>query len=110
MIEELRIDKSDELANNLDIRLTQGSKKYILNIAEWITNEKNLKLKLVDLSLKTKRIAYYFELSFGIISFSSYVNIERMNIIFSDVELNKILANNPNKFLLPFKQLALKIC
>ena len=29
-----------------------------------------------------------------------------MNIIFSDVELNKILANNPNKFLLPFKQLA----
>ena len=40
MIEELRIDKFDELANNLDIRLTQGSKKYILNIAEWITNEK----------------------------------------------------------------------
>ena len=33
-----------------------------------------------------------------------------MNIIFSDVELNKILANNPNKFLLPFKQLAKKIC
>ena len=33
-----------------------------------------------------------------------------MNIIFFDVELNKILANNPNKVLLPFKQLALKIC
>ena len=29
---------------------------------------------------------YYFELAFGIISHSSYVNIETMDIISSDVE------------------------
>ena len=46
--------KFDQLANNLDIRLIQGSKKSVLNIAEWITNGKNLKIKPVDLSLKNK--------------------------------------------------------
>ena len=33
---------------------------------------------------------------FGMISFSSYVNIETVNIIFFDVLMNKVLANNPS--------------
>ena len=47
----------------------------------------------VDSSLKNKRIAYCFELPFGIICFSSYVNIETMNIISSDKKTNEFLAN-----------------
>ena len=34
---------------------------------------------------------YCFELPFGIILFSSYVNTETVGIISSDVEVNKVL-------------------
>ena len=60
-----------------------GSKKSVLNIAEYITNGKNLKNK-----------TNCSKFSFGIISFSSYVSIETMNIISSDVEMNKVFANH----------------
>ena len=78
------------------MRLLKGTKNSILNIAEYISNGKNLKIKPIDSSFKNKCITYFFELPFGIISFSSYVNIETMNIISSDVEMNNVLANNPN--------------
>ena len=60
--------------------------------------EKNLKIKPIDSSFKNKLVAYCLELPFGIISFSSYVNIETINIISSDtdVEMNKVLTNSPN--------------
>ena len=80
----------------MDTRSIKGSKKPILNIAEYITNGKNLKVKPADLSLKNKCIDYCFELPFRIISFSSHFSIESINIISSDVEMNKILANNLN--------------
>ena len=41
-------------------------------------------------------MAYCLKLSFGIISSSRFVDIETMNIIFSHVEINKVLVNNPN--------------
>ena len=53
-------------------------------------------MKPVDLTLKNKGIASCFELLFGIISCSSFVNIEKMNIISSDVEMKKVLADNPS--------------
>ena len=97
VIKELRIEiKFSELANDLDTRSIKVSKKHILNIAEYITNGKNRKVKPADLSLKNKCIDYCFELTFGIISFSSHFSIEAINIISSDVEMNKILANNLN--------------
>ena len=97
VIKELRIEiKFSELANDLDTRSIKVSKKHILNIAEYITNGKNRKVKPADLSLKNKCIDYCFELPFGIISFSSHFSIEAINIISSDVEMNKILANNLN--------------
>ena len=81
-MKELRIEiKFNELTNNLDIRLLKGTKNFILNIAEYISNGKNLKIKPIDSSFKNKRIAYCLESSFGIISSSSYVNIETMNIL-----------------------------
>ena len=114
VLKGLRIEiKINELANNLDIRLLKRTKTSSLNIAEQITNEKDLKVKPIDSSFKNKRVAYCFELPFGIISSSSYVNTETMNIISSDVGMNKVLINNPSNLiycLLLLKQLSQKIC
>ena len=97
VIKELRIEiKFNELADNSNIRSIKGNRNFVLNIAEYSTNRNNLKLKPVASSLKINRTAYFFELLFGIISFSSFVNIETMNIISSDLEMNNLLANNPN--------------
>ena len=57
--------------------------------------EKFFKIKPIDSDFKNKRIAHCLELHFGIISSSSYVNIETIIIISSDIEMNKVLANNP---------------
>ena len=46
-------------------------------------------LKHIDLSLKNKQIDFCPGLPFGILSFSSYVDIEETNIISSDVEMNE---------------------
>ena len=79
VIKELRTEINfNGLANNLEIKLIKRSKKSVFNIAEYISNGKNLKIKPI-------------ELPFGIISSSSYDNIETMNIISSDVERNKVL-------------------
>ena len=58
-------------------------------VAEYIANGKNLKVKPIDLSFNNKQIAYCPQLSYGIIYFNSFVNIETMNIISSDVEVNE---------------------
>ena len=56
VIKELNIEtKFEELTNNLDIRLIKGSTKSILNIAEYISNRKSLKIKLIDSNLKKLR-------------------------------------------------------
>ena len=97
-MKELRIEtKFNKLVNNLGIRLIKETKNCILNIPEYITSRKNLKIDIVDLSLKNKSIAYCFELPLGIISFSSFVNIVTTNIFSLDLEMNKLLANNPDK-------------
>ena len=55
VIKELKIGiKFNKLANNLDIRLQKGSKKSILNIVEYVSNAKNLKIKPIDSNLKKK--------------------------------------------------------
>ena len=48
--------------------------------------------QLFDSGLKNKPIAHCPELPFGITFSSRYVNIETMNIISSDVKINKFLA------------------
>ena len=78
----------NELAKYLNMKLIKKSKKTI-SIAEYIKNGKNLKIEPTDSSLKAKCIAYCLELPFGIISLSSYVNIETMNIISSDTNITK---------------------
>lgn len=53
-------------------------------------------MKPIASSFKNKHMAYCLKLSFGIISSSRFVDIKTMNIIFSHVEINKVLVNNPN--------------
>ena len=56
----------------------------IFYMEDYIDNGENLKIKLIDLSIKNKQIVF-----FAILPFSSYVYIEAMNIIFSWVEMNE---------------------
>ena len=51
--------------------------------------------KLIDSSIKNKQTAICSDLPFLILSFSRYVDIESMNIIFSDVDKKewKLLGN-----------------
>ena len=58
-------------------------------MTEYIANGKNLKIKPIDSNFNNKQIAYCPGLPFRMISFNSFVNIETMNIIFSDVEVNE---------------------
>ena len=79
----------NNLSNNLNIKLTKGNRSFILYIENYVNNVKNLNKKPIDLGIKNKRIAFCSNLSFQILSFSSYVDIKTMNIIFSDVDMNE---------------------
>ena len=57
----------------------------------YINNRENLRKKpIFDLSIKNRQIAFCFNPPFGILSFSSYVDIESMNVILRDVTRKKI--------------------
>ena len=99
----------NEFGNIFNIKLLKGTKNSILYMTEYKLNGKNLKIIPIDLSLKDKYIAYCHELVFGIISFSSFINIETMNIISSDVETNeyKLLGVKSDKLVNALKLLGL---
>ena len=68
VIKELEIEiKFNELANDLDIRLLKGTKNSVLNISEYISNRKNLRIRPIDSSFENKCLAYCLELPFEII-------------------------------------------
>ena len=52
---------------------------------KYIDNVEKLNKKSFDLNLKNKQRAFCSNLPFGILSFSSYVDIKSMNIISSNV-------------------------
>ena len=99
--------KSNKLSNDFNIKLIEGTNGTISYIKDYINNKENLTIDPIDSSLKNKCIAYCPELPFGILSFSSYVDIEAMNIISSDVEINeyKLLGVKSNKLVNSLKQL-----
>ena len=78
--------KFKKLSNNMNIKLVNGLGLYISLIKKNIDNGKNLKIKPVDSSIQNKEIACCSELAFGILSFNSYLDIESMSIISSNVE------------------------
>ena len=56
----------------------------------YINNRENLRKKpIFDLSIKNRQITFCFNSPFGILSFSSYVDIESMNVILSDIDMNE---------------------
>ena len=101
--------KFNKLSNDLNIKLIEGTNSTISYIKDYINNGENITIDPIDSSLKNKCIAYCPELSFGILSFSSYVDIEAMNIISSDVEINesKLLGVKSNKLANALKQFSI---
>ena len=81
--------KLNELFNQINIKLMKRIKNSLLYVKKYITNRMYLEKKPSDLNLTDKCIAYCFELPFGIISFFGYVDIARMYIISSMVEINE---------------------
>ena len=79
--------KLNKLSNDLNIKLIEGTNGTITSRKDYINNGENLKIK--PKARKSKHPANGLELSFGIFSFSSSIDIEAMNIISSDVQINE---------------------
>ena len=84
-----RKGKYNKLSNDVNIKLIKGNRNVIIYTNNYINNGKNLNEKPIDLSIKNKKIAFYSNLPFGMLSFSSYVDIESMNTLSSDVDMNE---------------------
>ena len=69
--------------------MIKGNRDLILYMKNNINNGENLRKKPIDLSIKNKQITFCLNLPFGILSSSSYVDIESMNIISSNVNMNE---------------------
>ena len=80
--------KSDfsKLSSSLNIKLINEDKKNIQYMVDYINKGENLIKRPIDISNKDKCVAYCSELPFGILSYSSYIDLENMKIVFSVVE------------------------
>ena len=69
---------------------------------DYISKGKKLKIKPIDLSNKNNCTAYCSKLPFGILSYSSYIDFEKMKIVSSVVEKNecKLLGTKSKKWLM----------
>ena len=92
--------KLNRLASNLNIKLIKRSNKFILGIAEFISNGNKIKIELIDWNFNGKCEAYSNDIPFGILSPSSYLHIETMNIIYSNITITK-LSVIPKEMILP---------
>ena len=83
--------------------------KSLFYIAVYIANGKSLQVKPIDSSFNNEQIAYCLQLSYGIISFNSFINIETMSILSSDVEVNeyKLIGTNSDELVNALEQLGL---
>ena len=58
-------------------------------MVDYINKGKDLKIKSIDLNNKNKCMANCNKLPFGILSCSSYIDLEKMKIVSSVVEKNE---------------------
>ena len=102
-----RKGKYNKLSNDVNIKLIKGNRNVIIYTNNYINNGKNLNEKPIDLSIKNKKIVFYSNLLFGMLSFSNYVDIESMNTISSDVDMNeyRLLGTKPKQVVDTFKLL-----
>ena len=68
-------------------------------MVDYINKGKKLKIKPIDLTNKNKCMAYCSKLHFGILSYSSYIDLEKMKTVSSILEKNeyKPLGTKSNK-------------
>ena len=82
------IEKNIDNGKNIKTKPTEDIDFKLINVKKYILlNQQNL---------MNREIAYCFELPFGILTFNSYVDIEKTCIISSDVKINgyKLLCIN----------------
>ena len=103
--------KLNKLSNDLNIKLIKGNRNFILYMKNYINNGENLRKKSIDLSIKSKQITFCSNLPFGILSLSSYVDIESMNIISSNVDMNeyKLLVTKSKQIVKVLKKLRITL-
>ena len=78
--------KFSKLSNSLIIKLIKGYKKNIEYMIDYINKGKNLKIKPIHLSNKSKCMAYCSELPYGLLSYFSYMDLEKMEVVSSVVK------------------------
>ena len=66
-LSRLSVKGRDTKFNKLCIYSIKGNAKHILNMTEYISNGKNLKIKPIDSNFNNKKIAYCPDSTFGII-------------------------------------------
>ena len=103
--------KLNKLSNDLNIRLIKRNRNFILYMKSYINNGENLRKKSIDLSIKNKQKTFCSNLPFGILSLSSYVDIESMNIISSNVDMNeyKLLVTKSKQIVKVLKKLRISL-
>ena len=120
------LSKEEKLlkSNSMGAKLINARYQHVSLIQKNIDNWKNIKImpiedtdfKLINLkkyiisnklNLVNRKIAYWFELIFGILTFNSYVDIDKKSIISSDVKINecKLFCINTLSFSYSFKKL-----
>ena len=72
-----RKNKFNKLSNSLYIKLIKEDKKNIQYMVDYLNKGKKLKIKPIDLSNKNKCMAYCCESPFGILSYSSYIDLKK---------------------------------
>ena len=89
----------NKLSNSLNIKLI-GFKKNIQYMIDYIYKGKNLKTKPIDLSNKSKCIAYGNELWYGLLHSFSYMDLGKMKVISFVVEkVNTTFRNQIKKMI-----------
>ena len=78
--------KFNNLSNSLNIKVIKRYKKNIQYMIDYINKGKFLKIKPIDLSYKSKCMAYCSELLYGLLSYSSYADLEKMKVVSSVVK------------------------
>ena len=81
-----RKGKFSELSNSLNTKQIKGYKKDIQYVVGYINKGKNFKIKRTDSSNKSKCMAYCSELPYGILSYSSYIDLGRIKVVSSAVK------------------------
>ena len=81
-----RKSKFNKLSNSLNIELIKGYKKNIQYMVDYINKGKKLKTKHIDSRNKNKCMAYCSELPYGVLSYSSYIDLEKMKVVSSVVK------------------------